>query len=123
MTNINPINSKIGANPYLNLEPREEQAKEAAKKSAEAAPKKQVTSEEFFDHLAAVNSDIVPARAQKTVNVSEYVDDVQAARIADSMAEFEANFDEAFAMALDEFPDITKETAKNIALAYIDSTY
>ena len=122
MTNINPINSKIGANPYLNLEPREEKAKEAAKKSAEAAPK-QVASEEVLGFMAAVNADMVPAKAQKTVDVAKYVNEDQAARIADFMAAFEADFDEASAIALDEFPDITQETASNIALAYINSTY
>ena len=123
MTNINPINLGVGANQYLNTEPKEEKAKDTAKKSAEAADKKQVSSEEVLGFLAAVNSDIVPAKAQKTVNVAKYVNDDQAARIADFMAAFEADFDEASAIALDEFPDITQETASNIALAYINSTY
>ena len=123
MTNINPINLGIGANQYLKQEPKEELAKEAARKSAEAAPKKQLGSNEVLGYLAAVNSDLVPAKAQKTVDVSKYVNEDQAARIADFMAAFEADFDEASAIALDEFPDITQETASNIALAYINSTY
>ncbi|MBQ3642364.1 hypothetical protein II906_10650 [bacterium] len=123
MTNINPINLGVGANQYFKQDSKEELAKEASKKNEKEAPKKEISSNEILGYLAAVNADIVPAKAQKTVDVSKYVNEEQTARIADFMAAFEADFDEASAIALEEFPDITPETASNIALAYINSTY
>ena len=123
MTNINPINLGISGNMYFKGETNEEiTAKKEDLKSGENS-KKQYNLEEVLNMLAAQNKDLVPVTTPKTLDVSKYVTEEQEARIADFMRNFEADFDEAESAALNEFPDISENAAKNIALAYINATY
>lgn len=123
MTNINPIKFGVSAQQFFTKENNEEIAKEAAKEGKKENAPKEIPAKDVLGFLAATNADIMPVHAKKTVEVSKYVNDEQASRIEDFMKNFEANFDEATAIALEEFPDITQETASNIALAYINQIY
>ena len=73
--------------------------------------------------MAAQNTDIVPAKTTKTVDISKYVNEEQTQRIKDFMAAFEADFNQASEIAMNEFPDLSQEAAGNIALAYLNSSY
>ena len=123
MTNINPIKFGVSGQQFFTKENNEEIAKETAKEKKDDGEVKELTAKDVLGFLAATNADIMPVPVKKTLDVSKYVNDEQAARIEDFMKAFEADFDEATATALEEFPDITQETASNIALAYINQTY
>ena len=121
MTNINPIKFGISGQNFLNKEVNQEIAKDAAKEKE--VPQKEVAAKDVLNYMAATNSDLVPASVKKTVDVNKYVNAEQMARIESFMKRFEADFDEITATALNEFPDISKEAANGIALAYINQTY
>lgn len=123
MTNINPIKFGVSGQQFFTKENNEEIAKETAKEAKKEGEVKELAAKDVLGFLAATNADIMPVHVKKTVDVSKYVNDEQAARIENFMKAFEADFDEATATALEEFPDITQETASNIALAYINQTY
>ena len=123
MTNINPIKLGISGQSLFTKENNQEIAKEAAKNHQKEAPQKEIAAKDVLGFMAAVNSDLVPAKVTKTVDVNKYVNAEQADRIASFMKAFEADFDEVSAAALNEFPDITQEAASSIALAYINQTY
>jgi len=120
--NINPIKLGITNNQFVVQEKQEEQ-KRNLNKEKQAEDKKQVDSNEVLGFMAAQGLDMVPVRTQKTLDVSKYVNDEQEARIADFMKDFEANYDEAFAIAADEFPGISEDLANDLALSYIDASY
>ncbi len=121
--NINPLKFGITDNRYYKQEKKEETNKNLnGEKQAENQSKK-VDSNEVLGFMAAQNADIVPAPVKKTVDVSKYVSDEQEARIAEFMKGFESDFDDAFDIAKDEFPEISDEAARNLALSYINSTY
>lgn len=124
MSNINPLKFGVTGNQYFKQEAKEDLTKGAAKEhKAEEKAHKQLGSNEVFGFLAAQNADLIPVKAQKTVDVSKYVTKEQEARIADFMKGFEADFDEAFNIAADEFPEISEKAASDIALAYINASY
>ena len=120
--NINPIKLGITNNQFVVQEKQEEQ-KRNLNKEKQAEDKKQVDSNEVLGFMAAQGLDMVPVRTQKTLDVSKYVNDEQEARIADFMKDFEANYDEAFAIAADEFPGISDDLANDLALSYINASY
>lgn len=124
MTNINPIKFGVSSNQYFKNEEKEDLTKtsENAKK-APAEAKKSIDSKEVLGFMAAQNTDIVPAKTTKTVDVSKYVNEEQTQRIKDFMAAFEADFNQASEIAMNEFPDLSQEAAGNIALAYLNSSY
>ena len=124
MTNINPIKFGINGNQYFKHEEKEDLTKKSAKeKQASETTHKQYQSEEVLGFMAAQNSDIIPVKAQKTLDVSKYVTKEQEARIASFMQNFEADYEEAFNTTAKEFPEIGSKTAGEIALAYINSKY
>lgn len=124
MTNINPINFGFTGNQYIKKNLNEEIVQEQKKNNnGEIGNKKQMSSAEVLGYMANVNADIIPAKAERTIEVSKYVNAQQQARIENFMKAFEADYDEASQVALNEFPDISQETAGKIALAYINATY
>lgn len=124
MTNINPINFGFTGNQYIKKNLNEEIVQEQKKSNnGEIGNKKQMSSAEVLGYMANVNADIIPAKAERTIEVSKYVNAQQQARIENFMKAFEADYDEASQVALNEFPDISQETAGKIALAYINATY
>jgi hypothetical protein len=120
--NINPVKLGITSNQFVVKEKQEEQKKNLNQEK-QAEDKKQVDSKEVLGYMAAQGLDMVPVRTQKTLDVSKYVNDEQEARIADFMKDFEANYDEAFAIAADEFPGISDDLANDLALSYINASY
>lgn len=123
MSNINPLKFGVSGNQYFRQETKEDLSKNTEKEAQTQQSKKQIGSNEVFGFLAAQNADLVPVKTQKTVEVSKYVNSEQESRIADFMKGLEADFDEAFNIAIDEFPEISEKTAGDIALAYINASY
>lgn len=123
MTNINPIKFGVSGQQFFAKENNEELAKEASKEGKKETAAKEITANDVLGFLAATNADIKPANVKKAIEVSKYVNEEQTARIEDFMKTFEENFDVISATALEEFPDITQETASSIALSYINQTY
>lgn len=124
MTNINPIRFGVAGNQYFKNDKKEDLTQGAEKnaKSAEES-KKSIESKEVLGFMAAQNADILPTKTAKTVDVSKYVSAEQKQRIESFMNNFEADFNEASAIALNEFPDLSEEAAGSLALAYINSSY
>lgn len=120
--NINPVQLGITSNQFVVKEKQEEQKKNLNQEK-QAEDQKQVDSKEVLGYMAAQGLDMVPVRTQKTLDISKYVNDEQEARIADFMKDFEANYDEAFAIAADEFPGISDDLANDLALSYINASY
>lgn len=123
MTNVNPIKFGVSANQYFKNEEKEDLAKTGEKAKKTPAEQKNVESKEVLGFMAAQNTDIVPAKIKKTVDVSKYVNEEQTQRIKDFIASFEADYNEASEIAMNEFPDLSQEAAGNIALAYINASY
>ena len=123
MSNINPLKFGVSGKQYFRQETKEDLSKNTEKEAQTQQSKKQIGSNEVFGFLAAQNADLVPVKTQKTVEVSKYVNSEQESRIADFMKGLEADFDEAFNIAIDEFPEISEKTAGDIALAYINASY
>ena len=71
--------------------------------------------------MAASNADMVPVKQQRTVDVNKYVTPEQADRIAGFMKGFEADFNEAAQIAVNEF-GVNEKTADEIALAYMNAS-
>ena len=124
MTNINPIRFGVSSNQYFKNEEKEDLTKnsENAQKTANEG-KKSIDSKEVLGFMAAQNTDILPTKTKKTLDVSKYVNEDQTQRIKDFMATFEADYNEASEIAMNEFPDLSQEAAGNIALAYINASY
>ncbi len=123
MSNINPLKFGVTGNQYFKQETKEDLSKHTEKETKTQQNNKQVNSNEVFGFLAAQNADLIPVRTQKTVEVSKYVTPEQEARIADFMKGFESDFNEAFNIAAEEFPEISEKAAGDIALAYINASY
>lgn len=124
MTNINPIRFGIAGNSYYKNENKEDLAKNTDK-NQKAAPeaKKSLESNTVLGFMAAQNTDLVPAKQTKKVDVTKYVNAEQASSIESFIKGFEADFNEISQTALNEFPDLSKSAADSIALAYINSAY
>ena len=120
MTNINPI--RFGITGYNRPEEKQVIQEKPEQKKENRKEHKQVGQEEVLSFLSMQNVDVIP-KSSKTFNVSNYVTEEQEARIAEFMKGFEADFDNASAIAKEEFPGIEQRTADNIALAYINATY
>lgn len=124
MTNINPLKFGVTGNQYFKQETKKDLAESAAgDQKATEKQNKQLGSNEVLGFMAAQYSDLVPVKTQKTLDVSKYVTPEQEARIAAFMQGFEADFDEAFEIAANEFPEISQKAAGDLALAYINASY
>ncbi|MBQ9246108.1 hypothetical protein IJ182_07570 [bacterium] len=122
--NISRIGGAYFNTDYKVKEEKEQQKNPQQETDAKEKQQKQLSSQEVLGFLAAQNADMVPAaRVQKTVNVAKYVNEEQEARIADFMKDFEANFDEAYEIAGEEFPEISDKLKSDLALAYINASY
>ena len=122
--NINPLKFGVTGNQYFRQETKEDLGKnQPQEQKANENQQKQVTSNEVLGYLAAQNVDMVPVRQSKTLDVSKYVNKEQEARIAEFMKGFEADFDEAFEIAGEEFPGISDKLASDLALSYINASY
>lgn len=124
MSNINPLKFGVTGNQYFKQESQEDLTRGAAKEqpSTEKTEKK-LGSNEVLGFMAAQNADLIPVKAQRTLDVSKYVTPEQEARIAEFMQGFQEDYDEAFAITADEFPEISEKAAGEIALAYINASY
>ena len=124
MSNINPLKFGVTGNQYFKKDTNEDLSKGAAneQKTAENA-KKQIGSNEVLGFMAAQNTDLIPVKPTRTYEVSKYVTPEQEARIAQSVKGLEADYEEAFSIAANEFPDISEKAAGEIALAYINASY
>ena len=120
MPNINPI--RFGITGYNRPEERQVIQEKPEQKKEGKKDQKQLGQEEVLSFLSMQNVDVIP-KSTRTYNVSKYVTAEQEARIAEFMKGFEADFENASAIAKEEFPDIEQRTADNIALAYINATY
>ncbi len=124
MSNINPIKFGVSGNQYYKQEKQEDLKNNNSKEQKTGGKQNtQLQSGEILGFMAAQNADIIPVQSKKTLEVSKYVNEEQEARIADFMKGFEADYDEAFNIASNEFPDISEQAAGDLALAYIDSSY
>ena len=126
MTNINPIKFGVG-NQYFKQNTNEDLTQQTGQENKpEANVHKQVNGGDVLGYMAAQSAAFVQPNAPKTVNVAEliakYNTPEQQNRIAAFMQDFEADFNEASAIAVDEF-GIEEELADNIALEYINATY
>lgn len=121
--NINPLRFGITENKYVIKEKNDELKKRSTEGKQGEKQNKEVDSKEVLGYLAAQNLDMVPVRTQKSVDVSKYVSDEQEARIAEFMKGFEADYDEAFSLAKEEFPEISDRLAGDLALSYINASY
>ncbi len=91
---------------------------------AKEKQQKQVSSNEVLGFMAAQNSDLIPVKSPKTLDPAKYVTSEQEARIAEFMKGLEADYDEAFDIAKNEFvPEISDELASDLALSYINASY
>ena len=124
MSNINPLKFGVTGNQYFKQESKEDLSKGTEKESkAKGNEHKQLASNDVFGFMAAQNADLIPVKTKKTLDVSKYVTPEQEARITEFMKGFEADFDEAFNIAADEFPEISDKAASDLALAYINASY
>ena len=123
MTNINRINLGVNSNNFFKKEENESLQKEQQNNVLKEKETKQVSSGEMLSMMAAVNADIIPAKVTRTVDVSKYVNEEQAARIAGFMQGFDADFEALSSSAMAEFPDLSQGAADSIALKYINETY
>ena len=126
MSNINPIKFGVG-NQYFKQNTNEDLTQQTGQENKpEANAHKQVNGSDVLGYMAAQSVAFVQPNAPKTVNVAEliakYNTPEQQDRIAAFMKDFEADFDEASAIAVDEF-GISEELADDIALEYINATY
>lgn len=126
MSNINPIKFGVG-NQYYKQNTKEDLAQQTGKENQpEANAHQQINGGDVLGYMAAQSAVFVQPSATKSVNVSELISKYntpeQQERIAAFMQAFEADFNEASAIAVDEF-GIEEELADNIALEYINATY
>ncbi len=120
--NINPINLGIGQTNLLRPKQNEDVTEKPQKKAERQEEKRQHPSD-VLNFMAGLNSDLVPSKINRAVDVSKYVTPEQEARITAFMQGFEADIDIISTNAQAEFPDLSKNAANAIALAYVDSTY
>lgn len=123
MSNINPIKFGVAGQYYKNEAKEDLSTNKEKEQQTAQTQQKQVSSNEVLGYLAAQNTDMIPVKAQKTLDVSKYVSEDDEARIAEFMEGFEADFDEAYNIAAGEFPELSQEAAGSIALAYINASY
>lgn len=123
MTNINPIQFGITGNYFIKKEEKQDLTTKSEKTNVNPDANKNIDSNEVLGYLAAKNADLVPAKTKRTVDVSKYVTQEQANRIAGFMQGFEEDFNEVSSAAIEEFPDLTESAAGSIALAYINASY
>ncbi len=119
MSNINPLNFGVQGNPYLKKDTQDDLAKETLSQPKKEQDVKQANSNELLGYMAAVNSDIIPQKVTRTVEVKKYVNDEQAARIEDFMKGFEADFDEISNSAMSEFPELSQKAADDMIKDFI----
>ena len=124
MTNINPISLGITSNQYFKHESKEDLTRTNDKQAKQVPEgKKELESSTVLGFLAAQNTDLLPSKKTKTVDVAKYVTLEQSSRITDFMDGFESDFNEASNVALKEFPDLSQGAADTLALAFINSRY
>ncbi len=121
--NINPLRFGITENKYVIKDKNDELNKKSTEGKQGEKQNKEVDSKEVLGYLAAQNLDMVPLQAKKNVDVSKYVSSEQEARIAEFMKGFEADYDEAFSIAKNEFPEVSDKLAGDLALSYINASY
>lgn len=122
--NINPIKLGVTGNQYFKQESKEDLTQQAANENKTAEKKEnQLASSEILGFMAAQNTDLIPVKTKKTLDVSKYVTPEQEARIANFMKGFEEDYEEAYEIAANEFPEISGKAVSEIALAYINALY
>ncbi len=123
MANIDPLKFGVTGNQYYRPETNDDADKKLTQENKHGEKQeKQISSKDVLAFLEAKNAAFVPIVAPKVLEPSKYVSKEQEARIEEFMKQFEADYDEAVAIAKDEF-GISSEAAGEVALAYIDSTY
>lgn len=120
--NINRLGFNIAGYNYARQEEAAAQSAPEKKAEAEKNDKKQLGANDVLNYMAAANTDLIPVKAQRTVDVNKYVSPEQAERISQFVKGFEANFDEAANTAVNEF-GVSEKVANEIALAYINASY
>ena len=121
--NISRIGSAYFKPEYKVSEDKGQEKNAENQEQAKEKQQKQVSSNEVLGFMAAQNADLIPLAAPKTVDPSKYVTNEQEARIAEFMKNFEADYDEAFAIAKGEFPEVSDQLAGDLALSYINASY
>ncbi|MCD7739857.1 MAG: hypothetical protein LUH11_00705 [Candidatus Gastranaerophilales bacterium] len=123
MSNINPIKFGVAGQYYKNNTKEDLNNSKDKEQQISQTQQKQVSSNDVLGYLAAQNTDMIPIKSQKTLDVSKYVSEDDEARITEFMKGFESDYNEAYAIAADEFPEISENAAGNLALAYINASY
>lgn len=98
------------------------QSKPEQKTQQKENDKKQIQANDVLEFMASSKIDMVPIKSTKEVDVNKYVTTEQAERIAAFVKGYEADYDEAVKIAVDEF-NISGNVANDIALAYINASY
>ncbi len=120
MTSINPIRLGITGSQYEKPDVTED-SKQKRENKNKGAQKKELSGSEVLSFLAAQNADFIPAKAARRIDVSKYVNAEQQARIEGMMKDFEANYEDAFQAATNEFPELSKNAASDLALAWAEA--
>ncbi len=125
MSSINPLRFGVSGNQYFKQETTGD-SKQPQKNDVNTSAKSEssVNSNTVLSYMAAQNADILPVNTtKKTVDVSNYVTEEQEARIAGFMTGFEADYDAAFKIAGEEFPELSEGAVSALALSYVNSAY
>ena len=121
MTSINPIRFGITGSQYEKPDVAED-AKQKRTKENKSAERKELSGSDVLNFLAAQRADFIPTKAaRRSVDVSKYVNEEQQARIEDMMKGFEANYEDAFNVAKQEFPELSEKAASSLALAWAEA--
>ena len=120
--NINRLGFNITGYNYARQEEAAAQSAPEQKSKSDVKENKQLGANDILSYMAAANTDLIPAKTQRTVDVNKYVTPEQAERIGAFVKGFEADFDEAAIAAVNEF-GVSEKVADKIALAYINASY
>ena len=120
--NINRLGFNITGYNYARQEEAAAQSAPEQKGKAVEKENKQLGANDVLGYMAAANADLIPVKAQRTVDVRKYVSTDQEKRISEFVKGFEADYENAAAMAVNEF-GVDEKVAGEIALAYINASY
>lgn len=115
---------KVNVTGYNYTRQEEAAAQSAPEQKGKTTEKenKHLAANDVLGYMAAANADLIPAKVQRTVDVKKYVTADQEKRIGEFIKGFQADYDNAAAVAASEF-GVDEKVAGEIALAYINASY
>ena len=120
--NINRLGFNIAGYNYLRQEDTAANSKPEQKSQSAEKQTKQLPANDVLGYMSTMNADMIPVKAQRTVDINKYVTPEQADRISGFIKGFESDFNEAAQSAMNEF-GIDAKLADKIALSYINASY